>query len=92
MENSRGQNRLTPPRRALIHSSKVDAFTKRAFCGNPAAVFFTHAGGDEYWMQKVLRHFLIKPSNNLCGSLDQRQPRYRRFARGDDTYSMVLTA
>lgn len=36
-----------PPR------EQVDAFTERKFGGNPAAVFFTHNGGDADWMQKV---------------------------------------
>ena len=31
----------------------MDAFTERKFGGNPAAVFFTHNGGDADWMQKV---------------------------------------
>ena len=38
---------LIPPR------EQVDAFTERTFGGNPAAVFFTHNGGDADWMQKV---------------------------------------
>ncbi|CAN0277148.1 unnamed protein product [Ascophyllum nodosum] len=41
----------TEPR--LLRFLQVDAFTERAFSGNPAAVFFTHASGDEGWMQKV---------------------------------------
>lgn len=32
---------------------QVDAFSERKFEGNPAAVFFTQAGGDADWMQKV---------------------------------------
>lgn len=33
---------------------QVDAFTDTKFGGNPAAVFFTQAGGDADWMQKVV--------------------------------------
>jgi len=32
---------------------QVDAFTSVPLCGNPAAVLFTHRGGDEHWMQAV---------------------------------------
>ncbi|CAM9592686.1 unnamed protein product [Ectocarpus sp. 4 AP-2014] len=41
----------TEPR--LLRFVQVDAFSDRKFCGNPAAVFFTQAGGDADWMQKV---------------------------------------
>lgn len=34
-------------------SWQIDSFSEQKFCGNPAAVFFTHAGGDADWMQKV---------------------------------------
>lgn len=36
-----------------LFSAQVDAFADRQFGGNPAAVFFTQAGGDADWMQKV---------------------------------------
>merc|ERR1719433_442781 len=32
---------------------QVDAFSSVPFAGNPAAVLFTHRGGDEGWMQVV---------------------------------------
>merc|ERR1712008_138097 len=32
---------------------QVDAFSSVPFAGNPAAVLFTHRGGDEAWMQAV---------------------------------------
>eukprot|EP00904_Undaria_pinnatifida_P007848 jgi/Undpi1/4193/HiC_scaffold_16.g07560.m1 len=41
----------TEPR--LLRFLQVDAFSERKFEGNPAAVFFTQAGGDADWMQKV---------------------------------------
>lgn len=41
----------TEPR--LLRFLQVDAFTEQKFGGNPAAVFFTHNGGDADWMQKV---------------------------------------
>lgn len=41
----------TEPR--LLRFVQVDAFSGKIFGGNPAAVFFTHRGGDGDWMQKV---------------------------------------
>eukprot|EP00752_Nemacystus_decipiens_P014708 g13098.t2 len=41
----------TEPR--LLRFVQVDAFSETKFGGNPAAVFFTQAGGDAVWMQKV---------------------------------------
>lgn len=32
---------------------QCDAFASRPGDGNPAAVVFTHRGGDEKWMQKA---------------------------------------
>lgn len=38
-----------------LHIVQVDAFTSRAFAGNPAAVCVLPAPGDERWMQDVAR-------------------------------------
>lgn len=44
--------RIVPLSSPLL-SRQVDSFSEQIFCGNPAAVFFTQAGGDADWMQKV---------------------------------------
>ena len=38
---------------------QVDAFATEAFTGNPAAVVFTHRGGDARWMQRVANEFSL---------------------------------
>lgn len=48
--------------------TQVDAFTDRAFAGNPAAVCLLSSAGDDAWMQQVAREmnlaetaFLVRP-------------------------------